>query len=110
MASEHLHEFTDDNWQKEVLSSDQPVLVDFWAPWCGPCRAIAPHVEALAAEYEGKIRVGKINIDDHQQAPRQYGVRSIPTLLLFKGGKVVDQIIGAAPKEKLEAMIQPHLD
>ncbi len=109
MASEHLIEFTDDNWQKEVLSADQPVLVDFWAPWCGPCKAIAPHVEALASDYEGKVRVGKLNIDDHQQAARQYGVRSIPTLLLFKGGKVVEQIVGTVAKEKLEAMVQPHV-
>ena len=109
MASEHLLELTDDNWQKEVLSSEQPVLVDFWAPWCGPCRAIAPHVESLASEYEGKIRVGKLNIDDHQQAARQYGVRSIPTLLLFKEGKVVEQIVGAVAKDKLESLVQPHL-
>ncbi len=109
MASEHLIEFTDDNWQKEVLSADQPVLVDFWAPWCGPCKAIAPHVEALASDHEGKVRVGKLNIDDHQQAARQYGVRSIPTLLLFKGGKVVEQIVGTVAKDKLEAMVQPHV-
>jgi thioredoxin 1 len=109
MASEQIIELTDDNWQREVLSSEQPVLVDFWAPWCVPCRAIAPHVEALAAQYQGKVRVGKINIDDNQQPPRQYGVRGIPTVLLFKGGKVVDQIVGAVGKDKLEAMITKQL-
>jgi len=109
MASEALIEFTDDNWQKEVLSASVPVLVDFWAPWCGPCRAIAPHVEALAGEFEGKVKFGKLNIDDHQQAPRQYGVRGIPTLLLFKEGKVVDQIVGAVGKDKLQAMVQKFI-
>ena len=109
MPSEHVKEFTDDNWQKEVLSADEPVLVDFWAPWCVPCRAIAPHVESLADEYVGKLKVGKINIDDHQQAPRQYGVRGIPTLLLFKEGKVVGQIVGAVRKDRLEDMVKKAL-
>lgn len=109
MASLHVKEFTDANWQKEVLSAGEPVLVDFWAPWCVPCRAIAPHVEALADQYADKVKVGKINIDDHPQAPRQYGVRGIPTLLLFKDGKVVAQIVGAVGKDKLDQMIQKAL-
>ena len=109
MASDRFVELTNDNWQKEVLGAETPVLVDFWAPWCAPCRAIAPHVEAVATQYEGKIKVGKINIDDHQQPPRQYGVRGIPTLLLFKDGKVVDQIVGAVAKDKIEAMVKKQL-
>ena len=109
MGSEHVIEFTDDNWQSEVLSSDRPVLVDFWAPWCGPCRAIAPLVEELASEYDGKVKVGKLNIDDHQNAPREFGVRGIPTLLLFSGGQVVDQIVGTTSKAKLEKMIAKAL-
>ncbi|RMG18124.1 MAG: thioredoxin [Deltaproteobacteria bacterium] len=109
MAGANLMEFTEENWQREVLESDRPVLVDFWAPWCGPCRAIAPHVEALAEAYAGKVKVGKLNIDDHQAPPRDYGVRGIPTLLLFKNGEVVDQIVGAVGKDKIESMIQKVL-
>lgn len=109
MGSEHVIEFTDDNWQSEVLSSDRPVLVDFWAPWCGPCRAIAPLVEELASEYDGKVKVGKLNIDDHKNAPSEFGVRGIPTLLLFSGGQVVDQIVGTTSKAKLEKMIAKAL-
>jgi len=89
-----------------VLKSDQPVLVDFWATWCAPCRAIAPAVEELATQYKGKVKVAKVNIDDNQNTPQQYGIRSIPTLLVFKGGKVVEQIVGAVPKSKLEAALQ----
>jgi thioredoxin 1 len=78
------------------------VLVDFWAVWCGPCKAIAPTVEELAKQYKGKVKVAKMDVDEHQQVPQQYGIRSIPTLLLFKGGRVVDTIVGAVPKSKLE--------
>ena len=109
MASADLVTITDQNFQTEVLGSDTPVLVDFWATWCGPCRAIAPAVEQLAAEYKGKVKVGKMDIDAHQDAPAKYGVMSIPTLLLFKNGVVADQIIGAVPKAKLEAMIKKSL-
>jgi len=109
MASEHMRTFDDANFQAEVLQSDKPVLVDFWATWCAPCRAIAPAVEELAKAYEGKIKVGKLNIDDHQGVPQTYGIRSIPTLLVFKGGKVVDQIVGAVPKNKIEDALRKAL-
>ena len=101
--------FTDDNFAAEVLQSDKPVLVDFWAVWCGPCKMIAPFVEELAGELEGKAKVGKLDVDNNQESAIKYGVRSIPTVLIFKGGKVVDTIIGAVPKiqlkQKLEAAI-----
>lgn len=109
MASENVLEFGDANFQKEVLESDKPVLVDFWASWCMPCKAIAPSVEELAKSYAGKVKVGKLNIDDHQGTPQNYGIRSIPTLLVFKGGKVVDQIVGAVPKGKIEEAIRKAL-
>jgi len=109
MASADTIEITDDNFEAEILNSDTPVLVDFWAVWCGPCRQIAPSVEALATEYKGKLKVGKMNVDDHQQVPQKYGIRSIPTLLVFKNGQVVDQIIGAVPKSKLEEAVKKHL-
>ena len=109
MASDELIEVTDDNFESEILKSDTPALVDFWAVWCGPCRQIAPTVEALAAEYKGQLKVGKMNVDDHQQVPQKYGIRSIPTLLMFKDGQVVDQIIGAVPRGKLEDAIKKHI-
>jgi thioredoxin 1 len=94
-------EFTDSNFETEVLKSETPVLVDFWAVWCGPCRMIAPIVEELAKEYSGKVKVGKLDVDNNQQAAIKYGVRSIPTLLIFEGGQVVDTIIGAIPKSQI---------
>ena len=109
MASKELLEITDQNFQSEVLGSQEPVLVDFWAAWCGPCRAIAPAVEELAAQYKGKIKVGKMDIDAHQDVPQKYGIMSIPTLILFKGGKAVQQIVGAVPKSKLEAAIKSNI-
>jgi thioredoxin 1 len=109
MASADILELSDDNFDTEILKSDTPALVDFWAVWCGPCRQIAPTVEALASEYKGKLKVAKMNIDDHQITPQKYGIRSIPTLLVFKGGQVVGQIVGAVPRSKLEAEIKKHV-
>lgn len=102
-------ELTDDNFQKEVLESSTPVLVDFWAVWCGPCRAIAPLVEEIARDYEGKLKVGKMDVDAHQDVPIRFGIRSIPTLMMFKNGKVVEQIIGGIPKQQLLSKVTPHL-
>jgi thioredoxin 1 len=99
----------DAEFKREVLESGQPVLVDFTATWCAPCRALAPTLEALATEYKGKVKIAKIDVDDNQDTAQQYGIRSMPTLLMFKGGKVVDQIVGAVPKAKLEAFFQKVL-
>jgi thioredoxin 1 len=99
----------DKNFASEVLNSDIPVLVDFWATWCGPCRSISPIVEELAKEFFGRVKVTKINVDESPATPSQYGVRGIPTLILFKGGKILDQIVGAVPKARLKAMIEKAL-
>jgi thioredoxin 1 len=103
-------ELNDGNFESEVLKSDKPVLVDFWAPWCGPCRMVGPVVEEIAKDYEGKLKVGKLNVDDNSQTAVQYGIMSIPNLLFFKEGKVIDQIIGAVPKqhfvEKIDKIVK----
>jgi len=102
MASPDVLTLTDGNFKSEVLDSATPVLVDFWAVWCGPCKAIAPAVEELAGDYKGRAKVGKLDVDHNPQTAAQYGIRSIPTLLVFKGGKVVGQIVGAVKKSKLQ--------
>ena len=102
-------ETTDQNFEKEVLQSSKTVLVDFWAPWCGPCRAMSPTVDAVAAEFAGKIKVGKMNTDDNPSTPMRYSVRGIPTLLLFKGGQVVEQRVGGMSKPDLAKMLSAHL-
>jgi thioredoxin 1 len=109
MASNDVVTLQDATFDKEVLKSDVPVLVDFWAVWCGPCKVIAPAVDELATQYKGKVKIAKMDVDQHQQVPQQFGIRSIPTLLLFKGGRVVDTIVGAVPKAKLEESIKKAL-
>ncbi len=105
----NIMEFTDQNFESEVLGADQPTLVDFWAEWCGPCKQIAPTVEALADEYKGKLRVGKLNIDENPSTPTKFGIRGIPTLIIFKGGEPVDQVVGVRSKADLKAAIDKSL-
>ncbi len=100
---------TDDNFKKEVLDSGLPVLVDFWAPWCGPCKMIGPFVEEAAKEFANKLKVTKINIDENSKTPTQYGIMSIPTIMFFKNGKVMDQVVGALNKQELKKKIQENL-
>jgi thioredoxin 1 len=107
--SEGILTLTDKEFDAQVLKAGTPTLVDFWAEWCAPCRALTPVIEEIANTYQGKLQVGKMNIDEHPDVPSQYAVRAIPTLLLFKGGQVVDQIVGLVPKAKLDAMIAKHL-
>jgi len=102
-------ELTDSEFDQKVLKNNQPTLVDFWAEWCAPCRALTPIVEEMAKNYEGKLQVAKMNIDHHPATPGNYAVRAIPTILLFKDGEVVDQVVGLVNKAKLEEMIQPHI-
>ncbi len=105
-----LVEVTDDNFGQEIGQHDGLALVDMWATWCGPCQRVAPVVAQLAEDYEGKVKVAKMDVDHNQKTPMQFGVRSIPTLLLFKGGSLVDQVVGAVPKEALVQKIEQHLD
>lgn len=109
MASENVKVFTDGNFKDEVLGADLPVLVDFWAPWCGPCRMVGPIVEELAGEYAGKVKVGKLNTDENPNTPGSYSIRGIPTLIVFKGGKAVGQVVGAAPKGQLKTLIEQSM-
>jgi thioredoxin 1 len=105
----HPLEVTDVNFKDEVLNSDKPVLVDFWAEWCGPCKMIAPTVAELAKEYDGRFKIAKLDVDANYQTAGSYGVRSIPTLLIFKSGRVVDQIVGAVPKQRLKEKLDANL-
>lgn len=109
MASENVTHVTDASFEQEVLKSPTPVLIDFWAPWCGPCRAIAPIVDELATQYAGRLKVVKINVDDNPQTPSQFGVRGIPNLIIIKGGQVKDQIVGAVPKQHLVRAVDSAL-
>lgn len=101
--------FTDDSFEEDVLNSDKPVLVDFWAEWCGPCRMVGPVVEELAGEYEGKAKIGKVDVDSNPEISTKYGIRSIPSLLIFKNGEVVDQIVGAVPKAQLKKQLDAQM-
>jgi thioredoxin 1 len=109
MDSQYVTAATDDNFDAEVLKSSKPVLVDFWAPWCGPCRAVGPIVEELADQFKDSIKVMKLNVDDSQKTAQNYNVRSIPTIILFKEGKILDTLIGLVPKERLEDFIKKGL-
>jgi thioredoxin 1 len=109
MASQNIVIVTDSNFESEVLKSSLPVLVDFWATWCTPCLALTPHVEALAQEYAGKIRVGKFDIDANPMVPTQLEIRSIPTLLMFKAGQVVGQVVGAVPRSRIQDLVKKAL-
>lgn len=108
MAGNVLH-VTDQSFEQEVLKAKEPVLVDFWAAWCGPCRMIAPTVEALANEYSGRARIVKMNVDENQATPAKYNIRGIPTLLLFKDGQVREQLVGAASRDVIENLLKKHL-
>ena len=109
MAEENVTHVSDSNFEQEVMKSPTPVLVDFWAPWCAPCRAIAPIVEELAGQYAGRLKVVKVNVDDNPQTPARFGVRGIPNLIIVKGGEVKDQIIGAVPKQQLVRAVDTAL-
>ena len=109
MSDESLLNVTDENFEDEVIGSELPVLVDFWAVWCGPCRMVAPFVEQIAEEYKDRLKVAKLNVDENQSVPAKYGIMSIPTLLLFKGGELRETIVGALPKDKIVAAVSKHL-
>ena len=109
MAGANVVEFTDSNFADEVLKSATPVLVDFWATWCAPCKALTPVIDSLAEQFAGQVKIGKVNVDDNPDTPGQYGVRGIPTLIMFKNGEVVDQLVGAVPKSQIEELINKTL-
>jgi thioredoxin 1 len=107
--SQSLETFTDQNWEKEVVASSQPVLVDFWASWCQPCKALVPALEAVAGQYAGRLRVGKLNVEENDDVPFRYSVQSLPTLLLIKSGQVAEQRVGLVSKEALAKLVDSHL-
>jgi thioredoxin 1 len=109
MSGNNIIEFTEQNFEDQVLKAGKPVLVDFWAPWCAPCRMMGPTLEAVAQQYAGRALVGKLNVDDNQELATRYNIRGIPALLLFKGGQVQEQVIGATSKDKITQMIDKHL-
>ncbi len=109
MAGQNTLTFTDATFDQDVINSDTPVLVDFWAEWCGPCRMMTPTIDALATDYEGRVKVGKLNVDENPGTAMRYQVRGIPMLLLFKGGKIVEQKVGAAPKTDVQKMLENHI-
>jgi len=109
MTAQNVVTITDNNFTEEVINSDQPVLVDFWAAWCGPCQMLGPVVDQIAEELSGKIKVGKLNVDENRATASQYGIMSIPTLLMFKDGKVVEKIVGALPKQVLMSKIEAYI-
>jgi thioredoxin 1 len=109
MATDNIQTFTDSNFESMVLKSGAPVLVDFWAEWCGPCKRLAPAVDAVAVDYTGRVTVGKLNVDDNPDTTVKFNVRGIPALLLFKDGQVVDQIVGLVPKEEIKKVVERHL-
>ncbi|HXD74130.1 MAG TPA: thioredoxin [Vicinamibacterales bacterium] len=109
MAAENVQTFTDSNFEETVMKSGQPVLVDFWAEWCGPCKRLAPTIDALASEYNGKVTIGKLNVDENPNTAFKFQIRGIPAMLVFKGGQVVEQVVGLTPKEELKKVLDRHV-
>ena len=109
LMADKVETYSDGNWEQDVLGSAQPVLVDFWAEWCAPCKSLAPTIEAVASQFQGKLKVGKFNVEENEQVPYKYNITTLPTLMIFKGGQVSEQRIGLISKENLVKLIEPHL-